>query len=219
MSMISLIFGVFSGNMYALSSAALEGAGRAVSLTIELCGGMALWGGIMRVLERVGAVKRFSLLFRPLLKLLFPDAYRKNNGLEEISSTFAANMLGIGNAATPLALRAMKKLEENRISNRIDDGCASDDMVTFSVMNTAPISLLPTTLLTMRAASGSADPFAVIPAVWICSAASCTVAALLCRISNRVFGRKRMIEKARKRKILFIIYNRRKRELQTGVRD
>ena len=111
LSIISVMFGAFSGNMYEVSTAALEGAGRAVSLTLNLCGAMALWGGVMRVLEKVGVVRHFSHIFRPLLRLLFPDAYKKNNGLEEISSTFAANMLGIGNAATPLALRAMRRLE------------------------------------------------------------------------------------------------------------
>lgn len=184
---ISAMFGAFSGNMYEVSTAALDGAGKAVTLTLGLCGAMALWGGVMRILEVKGAVRKFSVIFRPLLRILFPDACKKDNGVEEISATFAANMLGIGNAATPLAIRAMKKLDENRLYEGRGEDKASDDMVTFSVMNIAAFSLLPTTLLAMRTASGSADPFSVIPAVWICSGVSCAFAAFSCRLTNMIF--------------------------------
>ena len=170
-----------------ISSAAVDGAARAVTLTFNLCGGMALWGGVMRVLEVKGAIRAFSRLMRPVLRIVFPDAARKNNGMEEISATLAANMLGIGNAATPLAVRAMEKLNENNsYSER-----AGDDMVTFAVMNTAAFSVLPTGVLSMRSAAGSSDPFSVIPCIWICSAASCITAVILCRIFNAITGGKR----------------------------
>ena len=141
----------------------------------------------MRVLEVKGAIRAFSRLIRPLLKIVFPDAARKNNGMEEISATLAANMLGIGNAATPLALRAMEKLNENNSRSER----AGDDMVTFAVMNTAAFSLLPTGVLTLRSAAGSVAPFSVVPCIWICSAASCVVSVVLCRIFNMMPCRKR----------------------------
>ncbi len=187
---ISTFFGVFFGKTEAVSAAALDGAVRAVRLTFDLCGAMALWTGIVRVLEAKGAISAFSRLIRPFLRLIFPDAGRKNNGMDEISATLAANMLGIGNAATPLALSAMERLDENRMDDPEAGEAASDDMITFAVMNTAAFSLLPTTLVAMRSAAGSADPFSVIPAVWICSAASCAFSVLICRICCR-FGRKK----------------------------
>ena len=118
------------------------------------------------------------------------DAAKKKNGTEEIGATLAANILGIGNAATPLALRAMKKLDENRTDVQIRNSVASDDMITFAVMNTVPFALLPTGVLAMRSAFGSAEAFSVIPCIWICSASSCVAAVVLCRIVNRLRRRK-----------------------------
>jgi len=194
---IAVVFGVCNQNMAVISSAAVDGAARAVKLTFDLCGAMALWSGVLRVLEVKGAISGFSRLLRPLLKFVFPDAVRKNNGVDEIGATLAANMLGIGNAATPLALRAMKKLDENRSDEEKGDGRASDDMVTFAVMNTAAFSVLPTGVLAMRSAFGSADAFSVIPCIWLCSAASCLTAVVLCRTAG-VFSRRKCRKKRKK---------------------
>ena len=188
---IAVIFGIYNQNMADVSSAAVDGAMRAVKLTFDLCGGMALWGGVMRILEVKGVVRRFSRMIHPVLRLVFPDAAKKKNGTEEIGATLAANMLGIGNAATPLAIRAMKKLDENRTDAQINDDTASDDMITFAVMNTAAFSILPTGVLTMRSAFGSSEPFSVIPCIWICSAASCITAVILCRTINRFWRKNR----------------------------
>lgn len=196
---ISVIFAIFSGNMSQISASAVDGAGRAVSLTFNLCGGMALWGGVMRVLEVKGVIRVFSRLMRPILSVIFPDAAKKNNGMEEISATLAANMLGIGNAATPLALKAMEKLDENNLHSER----AGDDMITFAVMNTAAFSILPTGVLTMRSAVGSSDPFSVVPCIWICSAASCILSVVLCRIFNLITSEKR----GEKRKKPTLYYN------------
>ena len=187
---IAAIFGVYNQNMSDVSSAAVDGAARAVKLTFDLCGAMALWGGILRIFEAKGMIRRFSGLIHPLLRLIFPDAAKKKNGTEEIGATLAANILGIGNAATPLALRAMKKLDENRTDVQIRNSEASDDMITFAVMNTVPFALLPTGVLAMRSAFGSAEAFSVIPCIWICSASSCVAAVVLCRILNRLRRRK-----------------------------
>ena len=201
---IAVIFGVHNQNMSEVSSAAVDGAARAVKLAFDLCGAMALWDGVMRVLEVKGAIRRFSRMIHPLLKLIFPDAAKKKNGTEEIGATLAANMLGIGNAATPLAMRAMKKLDENRTQSDIIDGRASDDMVTFAVMNTAAFSILPTGVLAMRSAFGSQEAFSVIPCIWICSAASCVIAVISCRVINRLGGKK----SAKKQKKSTLYYNR-----------
>lgn len=171
---LSLIFSFINGSSGTLGQAILDGASKAVTLTISLAGMMCFWSGIMRVLQSIGAIRIFSKLLSPILWFLFPDAYRKSNGIDEISSSVAANILGIGNAATPLAISAMKKLDENNKQSKY----ASDDMVTFTVLNTACLSLIPATMISLLASAGALDPFKIIIPVQLCSLAS-SVAAVL----------------------------------------
>jgi spore maturation protein A len=131
----------------------------------------------MRVLERAGLISRLAHLIAPLLRFYFPDTYEKKNGSDEIAANISANLLGIGNAATPLALSAMKKMQENNES----PDTASDDMITLAVLNTASISIVPSTILALRRAAGSSEPFSVVAPIWICSACTSALALLLCR--------------------------------------
>jgi len=175
---LSFVFALLTGKMEALSEAALIGSGKAVTVTLSLLGMMCLWGGLMRVAERAGLLRSLTRLLSPLLRRLFPDAAARGKGLPEISAALAANMLGIGNAATPLSLAAMKALHDG--SDR-----ATDDMVTFTVLGTAFPSLLPTTVITLRAAAGSDNPTDLIPLVWICSTLLAILAVLLSRALRR----------------------------------
>ena len=106
--LIALIFGILTGNITQLGSAVLDGAANAVTVTLSLCGMMCLWCGMMRVLSEAGVIRRLTRLLSPFLKCFFPDAARTGEGIEEISANISANLLGIGNAATPFALRAME---------------------------------------------------------------------------------------------------------------
>lgn len=178
---LSFFFALITGNMATLSEAALLGAGKAVTVTLSLLGMMCLWGGLMRVAEEAGLLRWLTRLLSPLLRRVFPDAAKRGKGLEEISAALAANILGIGNAATPLSLSAMKALNDG--SDR-----ATDDMVTFTVLSTAFPSLFPTTVMTLRSAAGSLSPMDILPAVWICSSVLAIVAVLLARA---LCGRKR----------------------------
>lgn len=173
--LISFLFALFTGNISALGNAALDGASGAVSLTFSLMGMMCLWGGIMRVAEKCGVIDRLSKLMSPLLRFLFPDAHKKGKGLGEVSASISANIFGIGNAATPLAIRAMEALQENNE----DKNTASDDMIMFTVLGTASLDILPTTLIALRRSAESADPFEIIVPVWICSFLSSCLAVLL----------------------------------------
>ena len=175
---IATVGGIFLGNGSALGGAVLDGASGAVSLTLSLCGMMSLWCGVMRVLADAGAIRRLSRLLRPLLRLLFPDAARRGEGLEEISGSVSANLLGIGNASTPLGLAAMKRLQASNPTPHI----ASRDMITLAVMNTAGLNLLPTTILALRRGAGSENPYTVLLPIWVSSLATCTLALLLCRL-------------------------------------
>ncbi len=178
-------YAIFSGNLAEVSTAALDGGRLAVDLTISLCGMMGLWGGIMRVLEKCGAASRLGKLMKPMMRLVFVDACRKNNGVDEIAAALSANMLGMGNATTPLSLRAMEKLRENS-----PDGRVSPDMAVFCVMSCFPFTLLPTTLIALRRAAGSNEPTAVVIPIWIVSLCCTVLAAILARIVFLV-GKKR----------------------------
>lgn len=176
--LISLIYGTVVGNGEALGNAVLDGAAGAVELTLSLCGMMCLWCGIMRVLQEAGLIDRLAKGFAPILRLAFPHAAKTGEGMGEISANLSANLLGIGNAATPLALRAMEAME----AGNPQPGRATDDMITLTVLNTASVSLVPTTILALRRAAGAASPYLILVPVWICSAAAAVVAVLLCRL-------------------------------------
>ncbi|MBR3893921.1 MAG: spore maturation protein A [Clostridia bacterium] len=178
LSVAGLLFGMFTGNTEALGDAVLDGASRAVEVTLSLCGMMCLWCGMMRVLQEAGVIRGLSRLLSPFLRLFFPQAHRTGEGIEEISANVSANLLGIGNAATPFALAAMEKMQK---SNPHPDR-ATSDQITLAVLNTASVTLIPANLLALRRAAGSERPYAVLVPVWICSVLSAAMALFLTSI-------------------------------------
>lgn len=175
---ISFIFGCVTGNIGQMGEGIIDGAAGAVELTLSLVGMMCLWSGIMRVASSCGFINGFARLMSPLLKRLFPESYKSGNGLGEIAAAITANVFGIGNAATPLAIKAMEKLQENNI----DKSRASDDMIMFTVLGTASVDIFPTTLIALRRAADSGDPFEIVVPVWICSILTATFAVLAVKI-------------------------------------
>lgn len=174
--LISVICAIFTGNVPSLTEAAISGGTRALNVAFSLLPMMCLWCGIMKVAENGGILKVFSRLLSPILRIVFPKTAKSGDGVNEISTSLAANILGIGNAATPLALAATKKLGHE------SDGKASDDLVTFTLIGCAPPCLFPTTVVALRAASGSSDPTSIVPAVIICSLSLCVLSIILSRI-------------------------------------
>lgn len=178
---VSLIFGALTGNLNALSAAALEGAQSAVELCLAMCGVMCLWTGVMEVMNQCHLTDRLASLFRPLLKRLLPNASRDSETLAAISANLSADLLGLGNAATPLGIRA---------ACRMSHGCkgtASDELCLLVVLNTASIQLLPTTLAGVRASLGAADPFDILPAVWLTSLLSVLAGLLAAKLFARLW--------------------------------
>ena len=169
---VSLIFGLMSGSAGLLGSAALEGAAAAVELCVSMAGVMALWTGVMEVMEQCGLSAALARLFHPLLRRLLPNASRDSETLAAVSANLAADLLGLGNAATPLGIRAARRMA------RGCSGTASDELCLLVVLNSASIQLLPTTVAGVRSALGCADPFDILLPVWLSSALS--VAAGLC---------------------------------------
>lgn len=174
---IAFVFSFTNGSTGALCTAITDGASSAVTLTLSLIGSMCLWCGIMSVLKKSGAVSFLTKPLMPIIKFFFPSA-GSGKGREEISASMAANLLGMGNAATPLALAAMKKLCETHTEGGGSRAIPSSDMISLAVLNTAAANLLPTTIVALRTAAGSDDPFSVVLPIWIVSF-SCALFSLI----------------------------------------
>lgn len=173
MLLLAVLAGAISGQLGAVSAAAMAGAERGAQLCLSLAGPLCLWAGLAAVLEGSGLSAKLAALLRPLLGRLFPAAARDAQALEKISGNFTANLLGLGNAATPLGIAAVQRM------HRLSGGAAaSDEMCRLIVLNTASIQLLPTTVAALRASAGAARPFAILPAVWLTSLGSVTVGLL-----------------------------------------
>ncbi len=178
MLIFSVVSAAFGGNMEALSAAALSGCGEAVTLVISLTGMLCLWCGLMKIAQQCRLTEAVARLFRPLTRLLFPELPPGSPALQAICMNLSANLLGLGNAATPLGLAAMRELQK---LNRQKD-TASNAMVTFVVLNTASLQLIPTTCTVLRQQAGSAAPMEILPAVWLSSIASAAVALTLAHL-------------------------------------
>lgn len=189
----AIICSLFTGSLSEVSSSVLESAGAAVSLAITLCGIMCLWSGLMKVAEESGAVKLLSGLLSPVLSLLFRGLEKGGRAMQLISMNISANILGLGNATTPLGIRAMEAIQEEEAGLCGAKGeTASDNMILLTVLNTASLQIIPATAAALRAAQGAARPMEILPCVWIVSAYSLAIAVgaakLMAWVSRRRCG-------------------------------
>ena len=173
--------GLLTGRGPQVAAAAMEGAAAAVELCLSMAGVLCLWMGVMEVMRRSGLSQGLSRLLRPLLKRLYPDLARDREVMDSISANVSANLLGLGNAATPLGIQAARRM------SRRTPGVASDSLCMLVVCNTASIQLIPTTVASVRAAAGCAAPFDILPAVWLASALSVTVGILAAKVMGRLW--------------------------------
>ena len=181
MVVLSLIFGVLNGTITEVSSAAMEGATAAVELCISMGGIMCLWTGIMAIMNKCGFIDGLTRLFRPILRRFLPCACRDKETLNAVSANISCNMLGLGNAATPLGIQAARRMA------RGTGGVATDELCALVVLNTASIQLLPTTVAGVRSALGAESAFDILPAVWLASALSVTAGLLAAKIFSRLW--------------------------------
>ena len=182
MVILSLLFGAATGRIDAVSEAALSGAQNAVELSLSMAGVLCLWPGIMEIMRVCGLTDGLARAFRPLMRRLLPEASRDSETLAAVSANVSANLLGLGNAATPLGIQAARRMA------RGCGGVASDELCRLVVLNTASIQLLPTTIASVRAAAGCKTPFDILPAVWLSSVLSVTAgltAAWLLSLAGR----------------------------------
>ncbi len=172
-AVISFVTALFSGNGDILSQGIIEGASNAVSIAIKLLGTMALWNGITEILTESGLHKKIEKLLSPVTRLIFPKYHGTDAG-SAICSNITANLLGLGNAATPLGIEAMRRIKAQSGNNFADN-----ETVRFVVINSAALTLIPTSIAALRKSAGSSSPFSIIIPVWITGILSLT-AGLLC---------------------------------------
>lgn len=177
---VSLVFSLISGDVGALSTGIMDSASGAVELLLSITGMLCMWSGFMQIAKDCGLITKLSRLFAPLLKRLYPDVDAESDAFRYISMNISANLLGLGNAATPLGLNAMRELRKLH-----DSDTASDSMLTFVVMNTASIQLLPTTVAALRKSYGSEQPFDILVPVWITSALALTAGLVSAKLLSR----------------------------------
>lgn len=173
----AIVCGAATGRLDAVGSAALDGAAEAVKLTISLAGTLCLWNGVLEVMRAAGIDRAIAKATRPLLRRLLPDAADNDEALGAAAANISANLLGLGNAATPTGIRAARLMANGER--------ATDSLCAFVVLNTASIQLIPATVAALRSSLGAASPFDILPAT-LCSSL-CALAAGLC--AERVFRR------------------------------
>lgn len=182
MIIVSILFAISGGCTQAVSSAALEGASAGITLALSLAGALCLWSGLVRVMERAGLNESLARLLSPLLRRIYPNASRDKKTIGSISANVSANLLGLGNAATPLGIAATRRMRTREAPDE-----ASDEMCRFVVMNTASIQLIPSTVAAVRAAAGASAAFDILPAVWVTSICSVTMGLLAAFIFQRIW--------------------------------
>lgn len=176
--LLSLVLGALTGRMAQVSQATVSGAEEAVRLLLRIGGTLCLWNGLMEVMVQSGLANKVARLLQPLIRLLFGSYAEDGTARAAIAQNMAANLLGLGSAATPSGLRAAKRLQE--LSDR--KGAPPHGVFLLIVLNTASLQLLPTTVAAVRAGLGAAQPYDILPAVWLSSVVSVTVGMVAARL-------------------------------------
>ncbi len=182
MVLVSVLWGAAAGTLPSVSAAVTEGAQSAVMLCLGLAGAILLWSALMELLRQGGLLRGLTRLLRPLLRRIYPAAFAApEGGGDDIALNFTANLLGLGSAATPAGLRAAKAMA------RRSRGAATEELCALVVMNSASVQLLPTTVAALRASLGAAQPFDILPCVWLTSLCSVCAGLGAAKLLGRLF--------------------------------
>ncbi len=179
---VGVLSGIITGNVQAVTDAAIDSAKTAVELSIGMIGMMSMWLGIMKIAEKSGLINKISFILKPILKHLFPDIPSNHPAMASIVMNISANLLGLGNAATPLGLKAMQELQT---LNKTQD-TATDSMCTFLALNTSSITLIPATVIAYRVAAGSQNPTQIIGPTIISTIISTIVAIIAVKTYSKL---------------------------------
>ncbi|HEY9059062.1 MAG TPA: nucleoside recognition domain-containing protein [Pseudobacteroides sp.] len=178
MLLIGFVIGGLNGRLEEVTQAAFNSSKSAVELSIGLLGILCLWTGLMGVAEKSGLLNKIAYLVSPLIRLLFPQIPKKSPAIGAIVMNMAANFLGLGNAATPLGLKAMNELQKHNTSKET----ASDSMVMFLILNASAIQLVPATIIALRSSAGSTNPAEVIIPIWVASASAAVTGIIAVKV-------------------------------------
>lgn len=185
---ISFSYAIFSGNLENLNSSIFKSTEDAINLTLSLLGTICLWNGVMQVASKTSVIDRLMKLLNPIIKILFPEIKNNEKIKKEISMNMVANILGLGNAATPLGLKAMKSMQKE--NNKKD--VLSDSMMMFIVINTASIQIIPTTVIAIRNSLGSSNPTSVVFPTWIATICVAVAAILATKVIIKVTKKEKL---------------------------
>ena len=200
MIIVGVIFGAVTGNMKAVTEAALDSAGEAVSLCITMAGVMALWVGLMEVAEKSGLLLKLTNMLSPFVSFMFPRIPKGHKARDYISTNIIANILGLGWACTPAGLKAMEelaKLEEERgnpaylpgnagAKSSRTERVASNEMCTFLILNISSLQLIPVNMIAYRQQYGSVNPAGIIAPAIVATFVSTMVAVMYCKVKKKV---------------------------------
>lgn len=183
MIIAGIIFGLFSGKMPAVTNGALDSAKEAVDLCIMMMGIMSMWVGLMEIAIKAGIVETASRKMRSVIRFLFPGVPNGHPAEKYIATNMIANILGLGWAATPAGLMAMKHLQE--LNPNRDKSVASNEMCTFLILNISSLQLIPMNIIAYRSQYGSVNPAGIVGAGIVATTISTLVAVLFCKAMNR----------------------------------
>lgn len=175
---ISFIFAIYTGNISNVNNAIFSSAEQTVELCLTLLGTLCLWNGIMNIAIKTSLIKKLAKFFKPLIKFLFPELKNDEEITEQISMNIIANVLGLGNASTPIGLKAISSMQKKNE----DKSTLNNSMAMFILINTASLQIIPTTVIAIRTSLGSNNPSKIILAVWVA-----TIAAFITAITAGKF--------------------------------
>ena len=193
MLICGMIYAAFSGNLEVVTETILSSAKEAVQLGIGMAGVLAFWTGLMEIAQDCGLVDRLTRSIRPVIRFLFPDIPDGHRAQEYISLNMIANMLGLGGAATPAGLEAMKALEQieeerrngRRAGRKRPKGTASNEMCTFLILNISSLQLIPVNMIAWRSQYGSSNPETIVGPALLATACSTLTAVIYCKWKMR----------------------------------
>lgn len=183
MILIGIVYAMLTGNVSAVTNAAISSAGEAISLCITMAGVMALWMGLMEIATQSGIVGKMTEGLRPVLKFLFPRLPVEGKAMEYIATNMVANILGLGWACTPAGLKAMeelKKIEERKGNMHV----ASNEMCTFLIMNISSLQLIPVNMIAYRSQYGSVSPTAILGPALVATTVSAIAGVVFCKLAD-----------------------------------
>ncbi len=175
---ISIIYAFISGNIANINNSIFESTESAINVTITLLGMTCLWSGIMEIASKTKIIDFFAKVLHPVIRFLFPNINSDSKSYDNIMMNIIANILGLGNAATPLGLKAMNELQKENKNKDV----LSDNMMMLIVLNTASLQIIPTTIIALRSSLGSSNPTMIIFPVWVSTICAAIVGIIFTKI-------------------------------------